>query len=70
MMWKLNERDHLEDRRRWDNNIKIHLKEMRWNGVNWIHLAQDRGKRRDLMNTISFKRRNNQYIVQQMHFMI
>jgi hypothetical protein len=28
---------------RWEGNIKMHLREIRWKGVNWIHLAQDRG---------------------------
>lgn len=26
-------------RRRWEGNIKIDLKKIRWNGVNWIHLT-------------------------------
>jgi hypothetical protein len=26
-------------RRKWEDNIKMDLKEMRW-GVDWIHLAQ------------------------------
>jgi hypothetical protein len=29
-------------RRRWMNNIKIDLKEIGWDGVDWIDLAQDR----------------------------
>ena len=44
------ERSPWRHRRRWENNIKALWKEMRWYGVNWIHLAQDRGKRRDLVN--------------------
>jgi hypothetical protein len=27
-------------RRRWDNNITIYVKEMGWDSVDWIHLAQ------------------------------
>ena len=50
------ERSPWRHRRRWENNIKMHFKEIRWDGVNWMHLAQDRGKRRDLVNTICFKR--------------
>jgi hypothetical protein len=27
---------------RWENHIRINLREIGWEGVNWIHLAQDR----------------------------
>jgi hypothetical protein len=30
-------------RRRWGDNIKMDLREMRIDGANWILLAQDRG---------------------------
>jgi hypothetical protein len=29
-------------RNRWENNIKMDLKETAYEGVDWIHLAQDR----------------------------
>jgi hypothetical protein len=29
-------------RRRWENGIKIDLGEIGWEGVEWIHLVQDR----------------------------
>jgi hypothetical protein len=29
---------------RWDDNIKMDLKVMRFEGVDWSHLAQDRDK--------------------------
>jgi hypothetical protein len=29
-------------RRRWVDNIKIDLREIRWDGMEWIDLAQDR----------------------------
>jgi hypothetical protein len=29
-------------RRRWVNNIKIDLREIGWDGMDWIDLAQDR----------------------------
>jgi len=29
---------------RWKHNIKIDMKEMRWEGVDWMDLAQDRYK--------------------------
>jgi len=28
-------------RRRWQNNIKMYLKELGWEGVEWIQLAQE-----------------------------
>ena len=28
-------------RRRWDNDIKIRLKELRWKASDWINLAED-----------------------------
>jgi hypothetical protein len=31
----------LEDRHRWDD-IKMDLREVGWEGVDWIHLTQDR----------------------------
>jgi hypothetical protein len=29
-------------RRRWEDNIKIYLREIEWYVVDWIHLAQDK----------------------------
>jgi hypothetical protein len=29
-------------RRRWVDSIKIDLREIDWDGTDWIHLAQDR----------------------------
>jgi hypothetical protein len=34
------------------DNIKIILKEIGWDGVDWIDMAQDRNKWRALVNTI------------------
>jgi hypothetical protein len=39
-------------RRRWEDNIKMDLGEIGFGDVNWIHLAQDRGKWRALVNTV------------------
>jgi hypothetical protein len=39
-------------RRRWDDNIKIDLREIGWGGMDWIHLAQDRDQWRALVNTV------------------
>jgi hypothetical protein len=35
----------------WVDNIKMHLREMGHYGMDWIHLAQDRGQWRVLVNT-------------------
>jgi hypothetical protein len=29
-------------RRRWEDNIKMDLREIEWGGMDWIDLAQDR----------------------------
>jgi hypothetical protein len=34
-------------RRRWEHNIKIYLRKIRWGGTDWIHLAQDRAQWQD-----------------------
>jgi hypothetical protein len=39
-------------RRRWVNNIKMDLREVGWDGMDWIDLAQDRDRWRALMNTV------------------
>jgi hypothetical protein len=39
-------------RRRWEDNINMDLKEIGWEGVDWIHLAQDRDRWQDLVNTV------------------
>jgi hypothetical protein len=39
-------------RRRCVNNIKMDLLEIVWGGVDWIVLAQDRDKWRDLVNAL------------------
>jgi hypothetical protein len=39
-------------RRRWVDNIKIDLRDIRWDGVDWIDLAQDMEEWRALINTV------------------
>jgi hypothetical protein len=39
-------------RHRWVNNIKIDLREIRSDGMDWIDLAQDRDQWRALVNTV------------------
>jgi hypothetical protein len=39
-------------RRRWVENITIYLKEVVWDGMDWIDLAQDMDQWKALMNTV------------------
>jgi hypothetical protein len=39
-------------RRRWVDNIKMDLREIGWDGVDWIDRAQDRDQWRALVNTV------------------
>jgi hypothetical protein len=39
-------------RHRWEDNIKMDLKEIKWECKNWIELAQDRDKWRALANMV------------------
>jgi hypothetical protein len=42
----------IRQRRRWVDNIKIGLREIRMDVMDWIDLAQDTGKWRALVNTV------------------
>jgi len=39
-------------RRRWEENIKMNLLEVGCKGADWIDLAQDRDRRRALVNAV------------------
>jgi hypothetical protein len=39
-------------RSRWVNNIKIDLREIGWDAMHWIDLAEDRVQWRALVNTV------------------
>jgi hypothetical protein len=39
-------------RRRWVDNIKMDLREIGWDCIDWINLAQDRHQWRALVNTV------------------
>jgi hypothetical protein len=38
----LNEETARKICRRWEDNIRMDLREIGWEGVDWMHLAQDR----------------------------
>jgi hypothetical protein len=37
---------------RWVDNIKIDLREIGWDGMDWVDLAQDRDQWRALVDTV------------------
>jgi hypothetical protein len=37
---------------RWEDNIKMELREIGWGGMGWIDLDQDRDQWRALVNTV------------------
>jgi hypothetical protein len=39
-------------KRRWEDVIKMDLREIGWGGVEWIHLAQDRDRWRDVVYAV------------------
>jgi hypothetical protein len=39
-------------RRRWVDNIRMDLRDIGWDGVDWIDVAQDRDQWRALVNTV------------------
>jgi hypothetical protein len=39
-------------RRRWVDNIKVDLREIKWDGVDWVNLAEDWDRWRALVNTV------------------
>jgi hypothetical protein len=39
-------------RRRWEDGIKVDLREIGWGGVEWIHLAEDRDHWRALLDVV------------------
>jgi hypothetical protein len=43
-------------RRRWEDNIKMDLREIGWGGLDWIDLAQDRDQWLALVNTEMYLR--------------
>jgi hypothetical protein len=39
-------------RRRWEDNIRMDLREVGWGGMDWINLAQDRDRWRAFVNAV------------------
>jgi hypothetical protein len=39
-------------RRRWEDGIRMDLREIGWGNVDWIQLAHDRDRLRDIVNTV------------------
>jgi hypothetical protein len=39
-------------RNRWEDNIRMDLREIWWKGMDWIHLAQGRDQWRAVVNTV------------------
>jgi hypothetical protein len=39
-------------RRRWVDNIEMDLREVGWDGMDWIDLVQDRDRWRELVNAV------------------
>jgi hypothetical protein len=39
-------------RRRWEDEIRMYLRDIGWRSVDWIQLAQDRDRWRALVNTV------------------
>jgi hypothetical protein len=45
-------RGNWKTRRRWEDNIKMNLREIGIDGANWIRLAKDRVRWRAFVNTV------------------
>jgi hypothetical protein len=43
---------HIRPRRRWVDNIKISLRKIGWDDMDWINQAEDRDQWRALVNTV------------------
>jgi hypothetical protein len=44
LLENLNGRELRRPRCRWEDNIRMDFREMGWEGVDWVHLAQDRNQ--------------------------
>jgi hypothetical protein len=54
LVGKLEEKRPLRrPRHTWEGNIRMDLSEIGWEGVDWIHLAQDRDQWQAVVNTVT-----------------
>jgi hypothetical protein len=44
-----------KSRRRWEDNIRMDLREIKWGGMKWIHLTHDRGQKWAVVKRSSIK---------------
>jgi hypothetical protein len=49
---KTRRQENSEERDRWEDNIRLDLREIGWEGVGGTHLAQDRDQGQALVNTV------------------
>jgi hypothetical protein len=45
-------RPHRRPGRRWEDNIKMYVREVGWENLVWVNLAQDRDRWRSPVNTV------------------
>jgi len=45
-------RPPLRPRHKWEDDIKIHLKQMQWEGMDWFGMAEDRDKWQAVSNVV------------------
>jgi hypothetical protein len=45
-------RPYVRSRRRWEDGIRMDLRETGWESIDWIRLVQDRDRWRALVNTV------------------
>jgi hypothetical protein len=39
-------------RHRWKDNVRIHFREIGWEGVDWMHMVEDRDQWQAVMNVV------------------
>jgi len=45
-------RHHTQHRNRWEDNIRMDLREIGWEGVDWIHVGEDRDWWQAVLNMV------------------
>jgi hypothetical protein len=48
-------RSFVRRRRRWEDNIKMYVREMKWEDVDWMRLAQDRDQWRAVVKVMNLQ---------------